>query len=232
MAQTVYSKTQDFIIQRNPVPDNMELNTRLKMDGIDLLDRLPDASASACFFDPQYRGVLNHLSYGNEGMQRGQKRASMPRMSDQTIAKFISEIYRVLGERGHMFLWVDKYHLCTGIDMWIADTNFNIVDMIVWNKMRIGMGYRTRRKSEFLMVLQKPPKRAKGIWSRHDIPDVWEERVSTNITHAKPIGLHESLIDAVTSKGDLIIDPAAGSFVTLDACINTGRSFLGCDING
>ena len=103
--------------------------------------------------------------------------------------------------------------------------------MIVWNKLRMGMGYRSRRKAEFLLVLQKPPKRAKGVWTKHDIPDIWEERVSTNTTHAKPIGLHEVLIEAVTEKGGVVVDPAAGSFVTLEACVNTGRKFIGCDIN-
>jgi site-specific DNA-methyltransferase (adenine-specific) len=29
--------------------------------------------------------------------------------------------------------------------------------------MKMGMGYRTRRESEYLLVLQKPPLKAKGI---------------------------------------------------------------------
>ena len=34
------------------------------------------------------------------------------------------------------------------------------------------MGYRTRRKSEYCLVLQKVPLRAKGVWRSHNIPDV------------------------------------------------------------
>ena len=48
--------------------------------------------------------------------------------------------------------------------------------------------------------------------------------------HAKPIGLIPPSIGAVTRPGDLVIDPAAGSFVVLHAARQLGRDFIGCDI--
>ena len=230
----VYSKERDYTFQINPVaiPENIALNARLKMDGVELMQSLPDSSVLAAFFDPQYRGILNKMKYGNEGVSRGRKRSEMPQMSDALIAEFVVNISRVLVPSGHLFLWIDKFHLCTGIQDWLIDTEFEMVDMVVWNKKRMGMGYRTRRTAEYLMVLQKLPKRAKGVWTVHNIPDVWEEKITSKSTHAKPIGLHEALISAVTEKGDVVLDPAAGSFVALDACKNTGRTFIGCDIKG
>ena len=85
------------------------------MDGLDAVDRLPDGCVSAAFFDPQYRGVLDKLGYGNEGVLRGQRRSALPQMSSETIGAFIGGIGRVLGSSGHLFLWIDKYHLCLGI---------------------------------------------------------------------------------------------------------------------
>ena len=105
--------------------------------------------------------------------------------------------------------------------------------MITWDKGKIGMGYRTRRQSEHLLVLQKKPRRAKGVWRVHDIPDVWKEDVQKNShTHSKPVQLQARLISAVTSKKDIVIDPAGGSFSVLKACQLAGRNFLGCDIKG
>jgi site-specific DNA-methyltransferase (adenine-specific) len=86
---------------------------------------------------------------------------------------------------GHLLLWTDKFHLCTGITPWLTSTELNTVDLIVWNKGRIGMGYRTRRTSEYCLVLQKAPLRAKGVWLVHDIPDVWDEKLQTKFTHGK-----------------------------------------------
>lgn len=152
-------------------------------------------------------------------------------MDETIIIEFLKEIERVLVPSGHLFLWVDKFHLCAGIKEWFVDLDFEIVDMITWNKQRMGMGYRTRRCSEHLVVLQKLPKRAKNIWRDHGIRDVWDEKIDKkNHTHAKPIQLQKQLIKAVTPKNAVVIDPAAGGYSVLRACLDTDRNFIGCDL--
>lgn len=200
-------------------------------DGMELLAALPSGSVAACVFDPQYRGVLDKMSYGNEGA-RQKKRAHLAQMSEDVICGFISGIHRVLVPRGHMFLWVDKYHLCEGIKPWLASTGMTVVDLLTWNKMKWGMGYRTRRTSEYCMILQKPPLRAKGVWTDHRILDVVDEKVPHGShPHSKPVHLQSSLIGAVTGPGDIVVDPAAGSFSTLAAVEKLGgRIFLGADL--
>jgi len=115
-------------------------------DALDLLKTLPDSSAALAFFDPQHRGVLDKLKFGNEGARQ-----------------------------------------------------------------------------------QRPPVTAKN-WRDHGIPSRWVEKVDRRIhPHVKPIGLIERLIGAVTQPGDLVIDPAAGSFVVMHAALRQGREFIGCD---
>ena len=206
-------------------------NHKNKIDGIKLLSSLEDNSVKVAFFDPQYRGVLNKLSYGNEGKNRGQKRSALQQMEDNTILQFITEIERVLLPSGYLFLWIDKFHLCEGIKPWLADIqNLSCVDMITWNKLKIGMGYRTRRKCEYLVVLQKKPTLAKATWSLHNIPDVWDEKVDKTHPHSKPLGLQTQLILATTEPNDLVCDPAAGGYSVLQACLETKRNFIGGDI--
>ena len=229
---SVYSNERIGAISQNELPRSILRDARMAMDGLELLGQLPEACAATAFFDPQYRGVLDKLGYGNEGVLRGQKRSALPQMSSEVIGEFIRGIGRVLGPSGHLFLWIDKYHLCSGIGEWIEGTDLETVDLVTWNKGRMGMGYRTRRKAEYLMVLQKAPKRAKGVWTRHDIPDVWEEKPSSKVTHSKPVGLQQALIEAVTAPGDVVLDPAAGSYSVLQACRSAGRTFVGCDVNG
>ena len=229
---SVYSNHRDIHTQLNPPPESIQRNQRLRMDGLELLANLPDESISASFFDPQYRGVLDKLSYGNEGKSRGKARSELRQMTDDVITDFIKEIYRTLVPSGHLFLWMDKFHLCTGISEWISETDFQTVDLITWDKGRIGMGYRSRRSCEYLMVLQKLPTRAKGVWTKHDIPDVWKEKVSKKETHAKPVQLQQALIEAVTPPDGVVLDPAAGTFSVLEACKRSERTFIGCDVNG
>lgn len=54
-----------------------------------------------------------------------------------------------------------------------------------------------------------------------------------NIKHptVKPIQLMELLIELTTNKGDLVCDPFLGSGTTAIACRNTGRRFIGCELD-
>lgn len=203
------------------------------MNGLDLLSSLPEKSIPLVIFDPQYRSVLDKLAYGNEG-SRQQERALLPQMDFATIAAFCDGIERVLMPMGHLMLWVDKYILVQGVDHYIPpeERSLKPVDMITWDKGRIGMGYRTRRCSEHLLIFQKPPIRAKGVWQIHNIRDVWKESADKTHVHGKPIGLLTRLIEAVTNSGDVVVDPAAGGYNTMRAAMSTGRRFLGCDLIG
>lgn len=226
---SVFGHTTKIHERQPTVPAPFSINQPNLSDGLDLLGQLNDGNFPLCFFDPQYRGVLDRQKYGNEG-SRQKARASLPQMSEQLIQNFILSINRVLMPSGHLFLWLDKFHLCMGVSHWFDNTDLKQVDLIVWNKKRIGMGYRTRRTSEYCLILQKLPTRAKGIWNVHDIPDVWDETVDRKLAHAKPVRLQARIIEAVTNVGDIVLDPAAGSYSVLTACKTSNRNFLGCDV--
>ena len=211
-------------------------NSRNHANGMDLLQSICDRTVNAAFFDPQYRGVLDKLNYGNEGKYRGKARANLPQMNTETIMNFIKELNRILIPSGYLFIWVDKFHLCEGINEWLEGTYFKITDMITWvkttknGKFEMGMGYRSRHCSEYVVITQKHPQKVIGHWNDHKLLDVWPESVTKTHPHCKPIELQRRLIEAVTKKGDLIVDPAAGGYSVLEACRQSGREFLGCDI--
>lgn len=47
----------------------------------------------------------------------------------------------------------------------------------------------------------------------------------------KPVRLIERLLALTTKKGDIVVDPFAGSCSTGEACLNTGRKFIGYEID-
>lgn len=233
VSSNVFSTERNLQAPPIDLPDFVKPNTRLKMDGLKLLSHFPLESVPVTFLDPQYRGVLDKMKYGNEGKSREKRRSSLMQMSEDMITEFIRCIDIVLIPSGHLFLWMDKFHLCQGFRTWFEGTQLDVVDLIVWNKDRFGMGYRSRRVSEYCVVLQKQPRKAKGVWKIHNIRDVWLERTKTkDHPHQKPIGLQAELIDAVSNEGDYIIDPAAGSFSVMEAALSKGRNFIGCDLEG
>jgi site-specific DNA-methyltransferase (adenine-specific) len=213
------------------VATKFEFNTAQCGDALELLQSLPGSGAAAVIFDPQHRSVLNAMAYGNEGTKQV-ARCQLPQMSDQYIDLCCEEITRVLRPSGHLLLWSDTFRLCEGYHLRCKKT-LPTVDLISWDDLnpKGGNGYRSRRCGAFLLVLQKPPKRARATWSDHRIRDKWSESVDRKIhVHRKPTELTSRLIAAVTNPGDLVIDPAAGSFLILEICQLLGRRFIGVDI--
>ncbi|MDO8535061.1 MAG: DNA methyltransferase [Xanthobacteraceae bacterium] len=207
-------------------------NARQVMDGLDLLRELGTRCASAVFLDPQYRQGLDALDYGNEG-ERQSGRAELPQMNDAQIAAFIVEIQRVLRSSAHLFLWVDKYALVSASwQRWMPEIGpLSPLDAFIWDKERIGMGRRSRSRFEAMIVIQKGPRRAEGIWKNRSLPDVVRAKANrTRHPHAKPIPFLQSLIECVTEPGDIVVDPCAGGYGVLDACKASSRTFIGCDL--
>lgn len=208
-------------------------------DGRILLGSLAPGSVPLVFFDPQYRGGLDKLGYGNEGA-RQKGRVSLAQMPDAMIGEFVALAATALQPSGHLMLWIDKFILVEQSWRPWAIGRLEPVDLITWGKAKIGMGYRSRRQAEHLLILQKPPVRAKGIWRDHGISDFWphyEPWERENLTwrtstgpHRKPVELQWKLIECVTRPGDLVVDPCAGSYSVWDAARFAGRSFLGCDL--
>jgi len=203
------------------------------MNGYAMLRALPDRCARLAFFDPQYRSNLDAMKYGNEGAGREKKRAALPPMSERTIALFVEQLERTLKPSGYAVMWIDKFILGEGRqrDFLVYAPNLSIVDIGHWNKLRPGMGRRLRCYSEYALILQKSPIRAKGTWNDHRIPDTWPEQSDRSLhAHSKPHQLIERIIRSTTKRGDLVLDPCAGSYGVLEACKLSGRDFIGCDL--
>ena len=153
-------------------------------------------------------------------------------MEDNYIDACCRESARVLRPSGYLMLWADKFNVCQAHQLRVADA-LKTVDLIAWDNQRPGNGHRSRHRGGYLVVLQKPPLRAKATWPDRGVPDRWIERIirpRSQHPHIKPIGLITRLIGAVTRPGDLVVDPAAGSFVVMHAAHALGREFVGCDI--
>jgi site-specific DNA-methyltransferase (adenine-specific) len=198
-------------------------------DGLALLRSLPDAYARLVFFDPQHRENLDKLKYGNEGA-RQKGRALLPAMTTEYIDACCHEAERVLHPSGYLMLWENAFGLVQGHHLRLANA-LQCVDLIAWDNQAMGMGYRSRRRGDYLIILQKLPIKAKATWRDHGIPDRWVEKIDRKLhPHIKPIGLISRLIGATTELGDLVVDPAAGSFAVMHAARQLDREFVGCDL--
>jgi site-specific DNA-methyltransferase (adenine-specific) len=183
-----------------------QYNIAQQGDALALLQSLPDCSTRLGFLDPQHRENLDKLAFGNEGA-RQRERFKLPAMSSDYIDRCCCEFARILIPSGYLMLWQNAFGLMQGHHLRIADV-LQGVDLFAWDNLRPGMGYRARRRGDYLVVLQKPPIKAKATWRDHGIPDRWTEKIDRTLhAHVKPIGLIKRLIGAVTSPGELVVIP-------------------------
>jgi site-specific DNA-methyltransferase (adenine-specific) len=162
----------DPSIAENPVPEvpkvpRFELDVRNVGDALALLRTVPTASIKLSFWDPQYRQLLTKLAYGNEGINRGQRRKKLPAMTPELIASCDAEIARITVPSGYVCRWVDEYQLLNGL---FKIAGLEHVGVIHWNNGRPGMGKRIRPTGGSVVLLQKPPigVRAKGLAVKKD----------------------------------------------------------------
>ena len=95
--------------------------------------------------------------HGNEGKDRGKRRCALEQMTEATISHFVRGIDRALIPSGHLFLWVDKLHLCQGVRPWLNGTSVDIVDFMTWDGT-FGIGF-APAGAEYCIRLQKRPRR-------------------------------------------------------------------------
>ena len=195
-------------------------------DGLELLRSLPANSAKLVFFDPQYEPA-NQVSRIKDWPLAYQTSAQ--------IKQFLREINRVLKPSGFCLLWINKTLLIAGQawDWMPLNLGLKIVDLLIWVKPHFGFGSYLRNQTEFAFLLQKQPTNHK-LFKNRGFGNVWaEDQLAVNKRnhpHQKPKGLIKALIEATTKKGDLIVDPCAGSFMVLEVCQETKREFMGCDL--
>jgi site-specific DNA-methyltransferase (adenine-specific) len=223
---------------QNDLAGTVRCNVMQQGDALELLAALPAACSKLVFFDPQYRGVLDRQEYGNEGA-RQKGRFDLPAMTSDYIDACCRESARVLRPLGYVMLWTDTYNMLEGHHLRVRDA-LAPVSAVAWDNQCLSQGHRTRHRGSDLIVLQKPRLQkpylvARATWrTKPAIPTRWPERIirpRSQHPHIKPIGLITALIEAITDPGDLVVDPAAGSFVVMRAAHALGRDFVGCDLD-
>lgn len=106
-----------------------------------------------------------------------------------------------------------------------------LVDVIIWKK-GFGMGKRSRRTFEPLIILQNIPKTTKN-WTDKGIPDNFEEKIINprkGHPHRKPLLFTQRLLESITSPNGYVLDPCSGSFSTFAVTQKINRNFIGCDL--
>jgi DNA modification methylase len=140
------------------------------------------------------------------------------------------EAARLIRPGGSLCVFTD-WRMVSHLAPALESSGLRFQNMIVWDKGNPGLGSGFRPSHEIILHFVK----GVGVFHNQSTGKVLR---SSRVHHSeknhqteKPVDLIESIIAVVSEKGSTVLDPFAGSGTTGVACMNTGRSFIGCEIS-
>ena len=208
----------------------MKLSDDIKLlhgDCIDLLPKIPDSSINSIITDPPYFLGMTH---------NGQKGC----FNDLAICKpfyekLFTEYKRVLKPDGCVYFFCDWRSYAFYYP--IFDSVLGARNMLVWDKQSGAGNFYTYQHELIIFTTKRNAfnvKRAYSIISGIRSFSTGAKKTNGEKVHPtqKPIELIEKFILDSTDAGDTVLDTFAGSGTAGVACINTGRRFIGMEIDG
>jgi site-specific DNA-methyltransferase (adenine-specific) len=198
-------------------------------DAVAWLRALPSESVDLIVTDPPYESLEKHRAIGTTTRLKHSKASSNDWFEIFPNARFpelFAEVHRVLRRNTHFYLFCDPE------TMFVAkrigeEAGFKFWKPLIWNKVKIGMGYHYRARYECILFFEKGKRKLNdlGIADIIDAP-----RISGGYPAEKPSAVSEVLIRQSTEPGQLVVDPFMGSGSVGVAAVTNGRSFAGNDL--
>ena len=228
-------------------------------DSIDLLSSLPENSIDMIFADPPYNlsnGGFSVHAGRMVSVNKGDWDKSKGFEDDyQFHFRWLEACRRVL--KPHGTLWVSgTYHSIYQCGHALQSLNYHILNDISWfkpnaspnlscrfftashetliwarkeKKAKHHFDYGLMKEGDWSQdVLKKPGLQMRSVWSI-GTPKPIEKKFGKHPTQ-KPLELLRRIVLASTKKGDVVLDPFAGSSTTGLAAVTNGRKFVGVDL--
>lgn len=187
----------------------------------DCREWLADLRGDAVITDPPYGKALRNNG-GLPGSKRGRNSYNIAGDADQELGEWALRLARTMGLTVAAFAdpalpWSGKWR-----------------SRLVWNKgAAVGGGGDTalcwKQSWELIQVFNTKPlngPRDESVLRFPLVPLDLQDHPA-----AKPVGLLAYLIRKLTAEGETVIDPFMGSGSTGVACVETGRRFIGIEID-
>ena len=228
-------------------------------DAIRILSQLPENSVDMVFADPPYNlsngGFTVHAGR-MVSVNKGDWDVSKGFQDDYDFHyRWLEACRRVL--KPHGTLWVSgTYHSIYQCGHALQSLNYHILNDIAWfkpnaspnlscrfftashetilwarkeKKAKHTFNYDLMKEGEWPEdQLKKPGLQMRSVWAM-GTPKPHEKKYGKHPTQ-KPLDLLKRIVLASTNKGDVILDPFAGSSTTGIAAAMNGRKFIGVDL--
>jgi DNA modification methylase len=205
--------------------------------------------AAAAFTDPPYNLSISRIG-GNGRIKHREFAMASGEMSKDEFANFLTTSLKLICDHtvagAAIYEFIDWRHVGEMLAAGDA-TGCDLLNLCVWVKSNAGMGSFYRSMHELVLVFRngKQPHLNNIMLGKHGRPrnNVWnhpgvngfarkgaENALSWHPT-VKPLALVADAVLDCSKRGDIILDPFAGSGTTILAAERTGRRGFGIEID-
>jgi len=209
----------------------LEVNKIYNMDCLEGMKYIEDKSIDLVITDPPYKLVQGGCTNKAVTLKGATNLKSGNVFSDNSIkfSDWIPEVYRVLKENSHCYIMCNDRNLK---ELLIESENagFKLLNILVWKKKRHSPNRYYLKNAEFIVFLRKG--KAKNINNMGTFQCLEIDNVENKLHPSeKPVKLMEIFICNSSKSGDTVLDPFMGSGTVAISAINTGRKYIGFEIN-
>ena len=192
-------------------------------DCIELMKNIPDGSIDMILCDLPY-GEVNRKSSGLRNLDK-----SVADNCSIDFEKLISEYKRTL-KNGTVYLFCGTKQISLLTEL-LQNNGFS-TRLGLWEKSNPSPMNGDKvwlSGAEFCVI----GRQAKATFNRHCEKPIWKYPCGRNKFHPtqKPTEMLEYLIESSTNPGETVLDNCMGSGSTGVACANTGRRFIGMEMD-
>lgn len=206
----------------------MELNRILQMDCLDGLRQMEAESVDLVLTDPPYG-----ISYQSAWRTDKEDRFDMVANDGQPFVWWLYDAFRVLKNGGALVCFC-RWDVQEDFAKAIRWAGFNLKSQVIWDREAHSLG---DLKASFAPQHDVVWFAVKGKFEfKNGRPKsvVRVMRVSADkMVHPteKPVDLMKYFVEKLSQPGNVVLDPFMGGGATAVACQQTGRNYLGFEIN-
>ena len=208
-------------------------------DCLEVLEKLPNNSIDLVLTDCPYRVISGGsiskntkkpcsgiLSHNNELARQGK----LFQHNDIKFNEWLPLVYDKLKDNTHCYIFINGRNIAE-LQTEAEKVGFKYQQLLVWDKGNATPCHYYMNAVEYVLMLRKG--NAKDIFNMGTKNILRIPNIVGNKKHPteKPQSLMGILITNSSNKDDIVLDPFMGSGSTGIACLESGRKFIGCEID-
>ena len=209
----------------------------LQGDCLELMQSIPNESIDLVITDAPYR--LNKTTGSATSASKAERwKGNIPVadkkagiMNDIHFSEWLPIVYEKLKKEAHCYIWANDKNICD-IQTEAEKAGFRLHNVLIWKKNNCTPNRWYMKNCEFVLFLHKGksfPIANLGDAQLFEINNI----SGKNKVHPtqKPVELLQRLIVNSSTENGIVLDPFMGSGSTGVACVNTGRRFIGIELD-